>query len=131
MSQDRFQLISCLFHLADDGGLQIYSSSRKLLKINNFWKEMNKKFQVAYMPDRNIDINESLTLCKGQLGFLYLYYTYNKPTFKYLTTKTANLGIKTYEHCGSSTGYLRKFIIYRGSVTDGHWNVDCLDNLKN
>lgn len=88
---------------------------------------MNKRFQAAYMPDRNIDIDESLTLWKGKLGFLYLYYTYNKPTFQYLAT---NLGIKTYERCGSSNGYLRKFIIYRGSETDGHWNVDCLDNLK-
>lgn len=91
---------------------------------------MNKRFQAAYMPDRNIDIDESLTLWKGKLGFLYLYYTYNKPTFQYLAIKTTNLGIKTYERCGSSNGYLRKFIIYRGSETDGHWNVNCLDNLK-
>lgn len=119
-----------MFHLADSGSLQTHSSSRKIFKINNFWKDMNKRFQAAYMPDRNIDIDEFLTLCKGQLGFLYLYYTYNKPTFQYLAIKTTNLGIKTYERCGSSNGYLRKFIIYRGSETDGHWNVNCLDNLK-
>lgn len=91
---------------------------------------MNKRFQAAYIPDRNMDIDEPSTLCKGQLGFLYLYYTYNKSTFQYLAIKIANFGIKTYEHCGSSTGYLRKFIIYRGSETDGHCNINCLDNLK-
>ena len=48
----------------------------------------------------NIAVDESLTLWKGRLGIK-----------TYLPLKFAKFGIKSYEVCESSTGYLWQFIM--------------------
>jgi hypothetical protein len=53
------------------------------------------------MPHQNIAIDESLTLWKGKLSFK-----------QYIPLKSSKFGIKSYEFCGSSSGYFWSFIIY-------------------
>ncbi|KAJ8736824.1 hypothetical protein PYW07_000095 [Mythimna separata] len=60
----------------------------------------------AYVPSQNICIDESLTLWKGNLKFR-----------QYIKTKAAKFGVKTYELCESSTGYLWSFFVYLGKAT--------------
>ncbi|KAJ8736967.1 hypothetical protein PYW07_000238 [Mythimna separata] len=62
--------------------------------------------QEAYVPSQNICIDESLTLWKGNLKFC-----------QYIKTKAAKFGVKTYELCESSTGYLWSFFVYEERPT--------------
>jgi hypothetical protein len=61
---------------------------------------MNGIFQSAYLPSENISADESLTLWKGHLGIR-----------QYIPLKAAKFGIKTFELCESSTGYLWHFTV--------------------
>ncbi|KAJ8704146.1 hypothetical protein PYW07_013440 [Mythimna separata] len=65
-----------------------------------------RDLQEAYVPSQNICIDESLTLWKGNLKFR-----------QYIKTKAAKFGVKTYELCESSTGYLWSFFVYLGKAT--------------
>jgi hypothetical protein len=62
---------------------------------------LNKKSQSLYLPGQNIAIDESLTLWRGRLSFR-----------QYVSLKASKFGIKSYELCESSSGYLWSFIIY-------------------
>jgi hypothetical protein len=56
-----------------------------------------------YLPNYDIVIDESLTLWKSRLSFK-----------QYIPLKAAKFGIKSYELCESSMGYVWSFIIYTG-----------------
>ncbi|XP_021939069.1 piggyBac transposable element-derived protein 4-like [Zootermopsis nevadensis] len=64
-------------------------------------------------------IDESITLWKGRLSFRI-----------YLPLKPSKFGIKTFNLCESSTGYLLKFVVYSGSETDLQTSIDCGENNK-
>jgi hypothetical protein len=59
------------------------------------------------IPDQNIAIDESLTPWKERLQFK-----------QYIPLKSLKFGIKSYELCESSSGYLWSFIIYTGRETE-------------
>ena len=59
------------------------------------------------MPGENICVDESLMLWKGRLGFR-----------QYIKSKRARFGIKSYEICESTTGYVFDFIMYTGKDTE-------------
>jgi hypothetical protein len=54
-----------------------------------------------------------MTLWRGRLSFKI-----------YLPLKSSKFGIKTFELCESSTGYLWKYIVYSGADTDINTAVD-------
>ncbi|XP_052739767.1 piggyBac transposable element-derived protein 4-like [Bicyclus anynana] len=58
---------------------------------------LNSKFQSNYILDKDICIDQRLTLWKGKSR-----------------SKAAKFGIKTFELCESTTGYLWSFIVYTG-----------------
>jgi len=60
-------------------------------------------FQVAYTPESNISVDESLLLWKGRLIFK-----------QYIPLKRARFGIKLYFLCESSSGYCYRFKVYSG-----------------
>jgi len=68
---------------------------------------LNTKFQSLYLPGQNIVIDESLTLWRGRLSFRQC-----------IPLKSSKFGIKSYELCESSSGYLWSFIIYTGKDTN-------------
>lgn len=81
--------------------------SSKLFCLGPLVRHLNLKFQAAYTLDRNITVDESLTLWKGKLSFR-----------RFIRTKAARYGIKTFELCESATGYLWAFTIYTGDEMD-------------
>ncbi|XP_023940980.1 piggyBac transposable element-derived protein 4 isoform X2 [Bicyclus anynana] len=64
---------------------------------------LNSKFQSNYILDKDICIDQSLTLWKGKLNIK-----------QYIRSNAAKFGIKTFELCESTTGYLWSFIVYTG-----------------
>ena len=48
----------------------------------------------------------------------------------YLPLKAAKFGIKSYEICKSSTGYLWQFVIYTGSTTEVQTDIVTMDVQK-
>ncbi|KAJ2941505.1 hypothetical protein O0L34_g14551 [Tuta absoluta] len=101
-SESRYWNINAAFHLNDssnDNGDPIHS-------IRPVVDHMNEKFKELYNLEQNIAIDESLTLWKGPLSFK-----------QYIKTKSARFGVKTFQLCESSTGYLWSFFVYVGART--------------
>ena len=65
------------------------------------------------MPAQNISIDESLLLRKGCLSWK-----------KYICSKSAIFGIKTFSLCESESGYVWKTILYTGSKLTNTLNSD-------
>ncbi|XP_021913795.1 piggyBac transposable element-derived protein 4-like, partial [Zootermopsis nevadensis] len=80
-----------------------YHGPPKLFKIYPVIQHLNNKFQNLYLPSQNIAIDESLTLWKGRLSFK-----------QYIPLKADKFGIKTFELCESSSGYVWSFLVYTG-----------------
>jgi hypothetical protein len=94
-------------HFADNTKQNEYQGPPKLFKIYPIIEHLNSKFQSLYLPNQNITIDESLTLWKGRLSFR-----------QYIPLKAAKFGIKTYELCESSSGYVWSFLVYTGKDMD-------------
>ncbi|XP_071057565.1 piggyBac transposable element-derived protein 4-like [Onthophagus taurus] len=103
MTLDRFELITNFLHFVGNDTINAFEGPKKLFKIYPIIKHLNNVFQKYYLLGRNISVDESLTLWKGILSFK-----------QFIPLKSAQFGIKTYELCESTTGYLWKFIVYTG-----------------
>lgn len=104
-SEDRYWNINRAFHLAN-GSRDTNNPDNVLYPMGPVLDELNEKFKRNYRLSQDICIDESLTLWKGPLGFK-----------QYIKTKSARFGIKSYELCESTTGYLWSFFIYVGRRT--------------
>ena len=93
-------------HFNNNDNIGTYQGPSKLFKIYPVLSHLNTKFQSLYLPGQNIAIDQSLMLWKGRLPFR-----------QYIPLKSSKFGIKTYELCESSSGYLWSFIIYTGKGT--------------
>jgi hypothetical protein len=101
ISIDQFASICKFMHFSNNNSKDTYLSPPELFKIYPVMSYLNRKFQNLYTPDQNIATYESLTPWKGRLSFT-----------QYIPLKTSKFGIKSYELCESSSGYLWFFIIY-------------------
>ena len=102
----RFELICKFLHFIDNESLPTFQGPPKLFKIYPVICHLNKKLQTLYLPNQNIAIDEILTPWKGRLSFR-----------QYLPLKASKFGIKTFEMCESTTGYLWCFLVYTGQNT--------------
>jgi len=93
-------------HFNNNDNIGTYQGPSKLFKIYPFLSHLNIKFQSLYLPGQNIAIDESLMLWRGRLSFK-----------QYIPLKSSKFGIKSYELCESSSGYLCSFVIYTGKDT--------------
>ncbi|XP_066981208.1 piggyBac transposable element-derived protein 4-like [Macrobrachium rosenbergii] len=66
-----------------------------------------QKFMNNYIPSRNVSVDESLLGWKGNLSWA-----------QYIPAKRKRFGIKFYELCESSTGYIWNFFIYADALAD-------------
>jgi hypothetical protein len=107
MALDRFELLNKFIHFSNNADLETYDGNKKLFKLQPIITHLNQAYKSVYNMEENIAVDESLTLWKGRLGIK-----------TYLPLKSAKFGIKSYEVCESSTGYLWQFIIYTGSTTE-------------
>ncbi|PNF32813.1 hypothetical protein B7P43_G04498 [Cryptotermes secundus] len=107
ITRDRLELICKFLHFANNENISTFEGPKKLFKIYPVIFHLNKKFQELCLPNQDISVDESMKLWKGHLSFK-----------QYLPLKAAKFGIKTYELCDSTTGYLWSFIIYTGKDTE-------------
>ncbi|XP_026731069.1 piggyBac transposable element-derived protein 4-like [Trichoplusia ni] len=101
MSYNRYLLLKSLMHFVDNNDLR--ENMTKLSKIQPVREYFNDKFSTLYYPSQEIVIDESLLKWHGRLGFA-----------QKIASKAAQVGVKTYELCDSSTGYLWKFFVSTG-----------------
>ncbi|XP_068250307.1 piggyBac transposable element-derived protein 4-like [Palaemon carinicauda] len=113
MSGRRFDLLQKILHLVDNATIAD-GPGRKTAKIKPFTDLILKKFRENYIPRKNISIDESLMGWKGNLSWV-----------QYIPAKRKRFGIKFFELCESSTGYIWNFCIYSGK------NTTFLDKYKN
>lgn len=100
MSYNRFLLLKTFLHFVDSLTCQ---DTTRLSKIRPIVDYFNAKFSSLYMPSQEIAIDESLLKWHGRLNFA-----------QKISSKAAQVGVKTYELCESSSGYLWKFFVYAG-----------------
>ena len=105
MSGRRFDLLQRFLHLVDNDTVTD-GPGRKLAKIKPFIDIILNKFQENYIPHKCISIDESLLGWKGNLSWV-----------QYIPAKRKRFGMKFYELCESSTGYVWNFFIYAGKDT--------------
>jgi len=106
ISMDRVESICNFMLFNNNDHIGTYQRPSKLIKIYPVLSHLNTKFQSLYLHEQNIAIDESLTLWRG------------RPSFRqYIPLKSSKFGIKSYELCESSSGYLCSFIIYTGKDT--------------
>lgn len=94
MSYNRYYLLKTFLHFSDNDTTNL----SKLTKILPILDYLNRKFAGLYTPGKEIAIDESLLKWQGRLGF----------------AQKISVGVKTYELCESSTGYLWSFRVYTG-----------------
>jgi hypothetical protein len=90
-------------HFADNETVSNFEGPEKIFKILPVILYLNNKFQELYLPNKDISIDESLMLWKGHLSLK-----------QYLPLKASTFGIKTYQLCDSTTGYLWSNLVYTG-----------------
>ena len=105
MSGRRFDLLHKFLHLVDNTTITD-GPARKVAKIKPFIDLILKKFMKNYIPSKNISIDESLLGWKGNLSWV-----------QYIPAKRKRFGMKFFELCESSTGYIWNFFVYAGSDT--------------
>lgn len=108
MSLDRFWLLMKFLHFIDNNTIHpmTHGHDRKIAKISPMLDYVNTKFPEIYTPRRELSIDESLLLWKGQLSWVQC-----------IRTKAARFGIKTYELCEAFSGYCLKMALYAGKGT--------------
>jgi hypothetical protein len=107
ITKDRLELICKYLRFANNETINNFQGQKKLFKIFPVISHLNEKFQELHLPNRDISIDESLTLWKGCLSFK-----------QYLPLKASKFGIKTYKLCDAITGYLWSFLVYAGKGTE-------------
>ncbi|KOB71806.1 PiggyBac transposable element-derived protein 4, partial [Operophtera brumata] len=107
MTYNRFLLLKRLLNFSDSNiSVSTDQTQRTDPKLRKIWpvlSHLQKKFSELYLPGQEIAIDESLLKWQGRLSFA-----------QKIATKAAKVGVKTYELCESSTGYLWNFYVYTG-----------------
>ena len=103
MRRDRFQQIRKVIHFVDP---LKEDDDNNLRKLDDFLNALRYNFRYNYIPEKDISVDEYLSLWKGRLKFKV-----------YIPSKRERYGVKIFMLCESSTGYLSNFIVYTGADT--------------
>lgn len=106
LSEKRFILLSKFLHFSNNELYDQYEKPKRLFKINPILQHFRSVFKNNYTPEVNVCIDESLLLWKGRLSWKV-----------YIPSKRSRFGIKSYQICESSTGYIWDLFIYIGDQT--------------
>lgn len=104
MPRNRFQALLRFWHCNDNKQEppRNHPNRDRLFKVRPLLAHLEEKFQTVYKPEKDIAIDESLLLWKGQLIFK-----------QYIPLKRARFGIKIFNVCEKS-GYTYKLRVYTG-----------------
>ncbi|GBO35438.1 PiggyBac transposable element-derived protein 4 [Araneus ventricosus] len=87
MSKKRFSIIMKFLHLTNNETIDLKTHPQLgLRKIYEIYDAINKKLKSSYTPERDVSVDEALSLYKGRLGYK-----------QYLPKKRARFGIKLYQ----------------------------------
>lgn len=102
MAQNRFLLLWKCLHFTDNTSVTTYltPAHKSFAKIKWFYEKLVERFSAVYIPEQNVAIDKSLMLWKGRLAMK-----------QYIPLKRARFGLKSYELCESSSGYIWKSFI--------------------
>lgn len=105
MSGRRFQMLlrtfSCHMPITNEE-----KEANKLARVKPLLQLLIKNFNDAYVPYKELSLDESLLLFRGRLSFR-----------QYIKTKAAKYGIKFYE-LTTSDGYCLNVIVYQGKNSE-------------
>ena len=92
LSRDRFLIILKFLRYSS---YPLFDPSNRISKIQPLLNFVKEVCQEIYIPEKNVSVDESLLLWKGRFLFK-----------QYIPSKRARFGIKFYELCESSSGYI-------------------------
>ncbi|XP_054717507.1 piggyBac transposable element-derived protein 4-like [Uloborus diversus] len=104
--QKRYYLLTKFLHFVNNDAASEEFPEPKLKKIWPIFEHLGKKFSTAYIPDRDISIDESLMKFRGRLSWI-----------QFIPTKRARFGIKFFVLSESASGYVWKLTVYVGKTT--------------
>ena len=107
MSVNRFKAIRRFLHFVDNAKALVEQSQGKLQKIRIVYDDLRMKFADVFKPFKNVVIDESLMLWRGNIGFR-----------QYIPSKRHRFGLKLFVMCDCKTGYILDFILYTGADTE-------------
>lgn len=114
MSYKRFQILMKFLHFSNNETFDPSTHPHpRIKKIYEVFQIICRRFQAIYVPETNITIDESLIPYKGRLGYK-----------QYIPTKRARFGVKLFELCESSSGYIWNMLIYTGKDTPFHTDYE-------
>ncbi len=102
MSRNRYSEIARCLHFADNE----YLTEDRFYKVNVFVDTLNRSFASVYSLGRNISFDEGTIKATGR----------RVPAKMYNPMKPHKWGIKLFMTCCASTGFCRKFEVYKGKV---------------
>ena len=115
MPRDRFTQILRYLHFVDPNDNPNEGLQRNDAAYDPLWKirwvidHFNTAFQVEYIPEQNIGIDEHMTPHMGRLHFK-----------QYLPAKLTKFGIKSFDLAESTTGYVMHQQIYTAKSNNTH-----------
>ncbi|VVD01498.1 unnamed protein product, partial [Leptidea sinapis] len=109
MSRDKFMLITKFLHFVSDMNGSVHGHARKIGKIAPILDHCTKKFSELYVPTQHLSLDESLLLWKGNLSWRQC-----------IRSKAARFGMKSFELCEATTGYLLNYKLYTGKDKSTH-----------
>ena len=119
MPRAKFEAILRHLHFSNNND---NDGSDKLFKIRPVLESINQQSEAAFIPGKNVAIDESLVPFRGRINFR-----------QYIPLKKHKFGLKLFKLC-SEGGYTHKMIIYAGKVskTEGfvaqHIVMDLMQN---
>jgi hypothetical protein len=99
MSRIRFELLLANIHFSDN---EHADNGNRLCKIQPLEKLLILKFQEAFVPNKNVCIDETMIPFRGRLSFR-----------QYIPGKRHKYGVKLFKLCGEK-GYTHNLKIYSG-----------------
>ena len=91
MSRDRFELLLKLWHFSNNEEM---TEGDRVFKLRAVCDRLLEQFQAAYIPGKELSIDESMVLWRGRLMFR-----------QYIPGKRHKYGVKIYMLCATS-GYV-------------------------
>ncbi|XP_028403936.1 piggyBac transposable element-derived protein 4-like [Dendronephthya gigantea] len=104
----RFWILKKYFHISDP---RQENATDKLTKIRPLISKLENAFQNAYVPGKNISIDEGLVKFNGRLSFK-----------QYMPKKPNKFGIKVWMLADSDTYYVPRFQVYLGKQQNDNEN---------
>ena len=108
LKRDRFSLLLRFLHL-NDSTQYIHKGDPghdPLFKLRPFLDSLLANFKGAYVPGREVSVDESMIRFKGQLWFI-----------QYMPKKPTKWGMKAFVLADSNTGYTYSWRLYSGKCT--------------